>query len=62
MNLKLKNNRAYPNKYLETKRKKAIMYLKKKGIYIKDLLNNLNGDKYGKDERKITRSSKRSKS
>ena len=60
--LKLKNSKAYPDNYLENKRKKAIMYLKKRGIYIKDLINNINGDKYGKNERKITRGSKRGKS
>lgn len=62
MNLKSKNSREYPDEGLEGKRKKAIMYLKKRGIYIKDLLNNINGDKHGKNERKITRGSKRGKS
>ena len=58
----LKNSKAYLDNYLENKRKKAIMYLKKRGIYIKDLINNINGDKYGKNERKIIRGSKRGKS
>ena len=57
----LKNSRAYPDNYLENKRKKAIMYLKKRGIYIKDLINNIKGDKHGKNERKVIRDTKRSK-
>lgn len=51
LNLKFKNSRAYPDEDLESKRKKAIMYLKKRGIYIKDFINHINGDKHGKNQR-----------
>ena len=51
MSCKLKNSRAYPDEGLEGKRKKAIMYLKKRGIYILDFINHINGDKHGKNQR-----------
>lgn len=51
MSCKLKNSRAYPDEDLESKRKKAIMYLKKRGIYIKDFINHINGDKHGENKR-----------
>lgn len=60
MSYKSQKNRAYPNKNLEQKRKKAIMYLKKRDLWVKDIINKLNGDNNGKDERKILRNTKRS--
>ena len=55
MSYKSQKNKGYPDKNLEQKRKKAIMYLKKRNLWVKDIINKINGENNGKDERKIFR-------
>lgn len=59
MSYKPQKNKGYPDKNLEHKRKKAIMYLKKRNLWVKDIINKINGENNGKNERKIFRNIKR---